>query len=107
MRFKAIQIKGMDAALAEARLNLRPTEPEIEPALAAGIERDFHEKHYREWLDTPVPALGNRTPRAAALDPKPQVPSLKPFSLLAAQTLLGLRSGRRDAGSIWNPIWRK
>ena len=32
----------------------------------ARIQREFYEKHYREWLDVPVPALGHRTPREAA-----------------------------------------
>ena len=27
---------------------------------------EFYERHYRGWLDEPIPALGNRTPRHAA-----------------------------------------
>ena len=27
--------------------------------------REVKEAHYREWIDTPVPALGGKTPRAA------------------------------------------
>ena len=27
---------------------------------------EYYEDHYRKWLDEPVPALGNRTPRHAA-----------------------------------------
>jgi hypothetical protein len=26
----------------------------------------YYEEHYRNWLDEPIPALGNRTPRHAA-----------------------------------------
>lgn len=52
---------GFEKALAE------PPPAEIPlPAEAAGILREFKERHYREWLDLPVPALGGRTPREAA-----------------------------------------
>ena len=56
----------MQAALAESRARPRTAEPEIPPELVAQIQRNFYEKHYREWLDIPVPALGHRTPREAA-----------------------------------------
>jgi len=32
--------------------------------------RDYKNKHYEAWLDTGVPALGNRTPREAAGNPR-------------------------------------
>jgi hypothetical protein len=38
----------------------------IAPEVEAQAVRAFYEKHYREWLDIPVPALGDRTPRHAA-----------------------------------------
>jgi hypothetical protein len=31
-----------------------------------GLLRQAKEAHYRDWIDTPVPALGGRTPRSAA-----------------------------------------
>jgi hypothetical protein len=31
--------------------------------------REYVASYEEEWLDTPVPALGNRTPREAADDP--------------------------------------
>ena len=27
--------------------------------------KDFYDKHYREWLDSPIPALDGKTPRKA------------------------------------------
>jgi len=30
------------------------------------VDRQFYEDHYRKWVDEPLPALGGRTPRAAA-----------------------------------------
>jgi hypothetical protein len=38
--------------------------------LKAKLERELLDRHYREWLDVPVPALDNVTPRQAARDPK-------------------------------------
>jgi hypothetical protein len=32
----------------------------------AGAIRELFDRHYRSWIERPVPALGNRTPRAAA-----------------------------------------
>ncbi|MDO8681357.1 MAG: SEC-C domain-containing protein [Acidobacteriota bacterium] len=66
LRFKAIQVKSVEAMLRSTRADPNPSEPEIDPAVAADIERAFYEKHYREWLDLPVPALDHRTPREAA-----------------------------------------
>jgi hypothetical protein len=36
------------------------------PTEAAGAVRELFDRQYRAWLDRPVPALRNRTPRAAA-----------------------------------------
>lgn len=45
----------------------RPREPEIPPDVEAEVVGAFIERHYRQWLDEPVPALGGRTSREAAL----------------------------------------
>lgn len=66
IRFKAIQVKSREAAAEAARSRSGPFEPELPPEVVAQIQRQFYEKHYREWLDIPVPALGDRTPREAA-----------------------------------------
>ena len=66
IRFKAIQVRSMQAALDEARPRPQPAARDVDPGLAAGLERQYMERHYRDWLDIPVPALGHRTPREAA-----------------------------------------
>ena len=38
---------------------------EVPPEIARQITHDYMDKHYREALDTPLPALGNRSPRQA------------------------------------------
>jgi hypothetical protein len=39
---------------------------EVPPEVRAEILNKFHEQHYRQFLDTPVPMLENKTPRQAA-----------------------------------------
>ena len=39
--------------------------PDDRPDDTAAV-RELYDRHYRSWLDRPLPALGNRTPRAAA-----------------------------------------
>ena len=45
----------------------RPREAadEIPPEIARQIMRDHLDKHYRETLDAPIPALGGKSPRQA------------------------------------------
>lgn len=40
--------------------------PRETPAELRGIEEDLQHRYWEQWLDTRVPALGNRTPRQAA-----------------------------------------
>lgn len=42
-----------------------PNEPEFEPAQGEALEQ-IYLKHCRRWLDEPVPALSNATPRECA-----------------------------------------
>lgn len=41
------------------------TEDEIPPAVAAAAMRQFYDQHYRDWTDTPLPALDGRSPKEA------------------------------------------
>jgi hypothetical protein len=66
IRFQAIQVKSREAAAEAARSRSGPSQPELPPEVVTQIQRAHYEKHYREWLDIPVPALGHRTPREAA-----------------------------------------
>ena len=38
---------------------------EVPPEIAAGIMREFSDRHYRAWIGTPLPALDGRSPRQA------------------------------------------
>jgi hypothetical protein len=39
---------------------------EIPPEVRAEVLSKFHERHYRQFIDSPVPMLENKTPRQAA-----------------------------------------
>ena len=43
-------------------------ELDIPRDVEAELVGEFYDHHYRGWLDTPLPALGVRTPRAATAD---------------------------------------
>ena len=64
---------------------------------------EFYEQHYRRWLDEPVPALGNRTPREAARlkTGRPKlVALLQEFENMAARQRLEGRPAY-DFGWMW------
>jgi uncharacterized protein (DUF2384 family) len=72
--YKATQIESTEALLAQAKSRPDPRAdseherlmqlPEVRQQLDEMLAR-----HYRDWLDSKIPALGNRTPRKAVRDP--------------------------------------
>ena len=65
-RFRAISYEDVEQALKRAPQTNEPKEPDIPIEEQRKILGEYYEDHYRKWLDEPVPALGNRTPRHAA-----------------------------------------
>lgn len=66
VRFRATHYEDVERALEKSRASPKPRRPQIPPEVEAQIVGEFYERHYRDWLDQSVPALGNRTPRQAA-----------------------------------------
>ncbi len=67
VRFRATRYEDVERALEKRRASPEPRPAErVPPEVEARIVGEFYEQHYRDWLDQPVPALGNRTPRHAA-----------------------------------------
>jgi hypothetical protein len=54
--------------LAAARETTKPT-PRMTPREEV-LLRQVKEAHYHDWIDQPIPALGGKTPRAAARSKK-------------------------------------
>jgi hypothetical protein len=66
LRFRAISYGDVEQAIKRAPRTAKPKEPDISVEAQHKILGEYYENHYRKWLDEPVPALGNRTPRHAA-----------------------------------------
>ena len=68
VRYRLTTSQDIEPALAEAedRGPTRRREPEIPAEVEQQIVGEFLERHYRGWVDEPIPALGGRTPRHAA-----------------------------------------
>lgn len=66
--FRASALESPAAVLERARRNPSAPAalPELAPEIKAQIEREMMDAHYRRWLDEPVPALRDTTPREAA-----------------------------------------
>jgi hypothetical protein len=68
VRFKLVKCEDAERAMQRLGASRRRQQPEEEvpPEVQAQVVGEFYEQHYRRWLDQPIPALGNRTPREAA-----------------------------------------
>ena len=63
-------IRTIEQLMAEREAGPAPSaDDEIPPEVAAQITREYMDRHYRETLDAPVPALGGKSPRQAARTP--------------------------------------
>ncbi len=86
----------------------RPARPadEVPPEAAAEIVQAFYERHYRGWLDEPLPALAGRTPREAAglKSGRPKlIALLKDMENLSARERLEGRPSY-DFGWMWGEL---
>ncbi len=67
IRHRATLYESVESAMkAQASPPAKRPEEAVPPAEAARVVAEFKDRHYRAWVDVPVPALGGRTPRHAA-----------------------------------------
>jgi hypothetical protein len=106
--YRATSYEDVEQALARHRPRPSPaaTEAEIPPEVQAEVVGQFYERHYRRWLDEPVPALDDRTPREAA-GLKSARPNL--ISLLKGMESTAERQRREgmpayDVGWMWEEL---
>jgi hypothetical protein len=108
VRFRAMALETLEQTMDELRRD-RPRyaaafEEETPTTHEEGAVRELFDRHYHSWLDRPVPALGNRTPRAAARTPlwrRKVVDLLKQFENTTDRAAL---HGRPPYDFRW--IWR-
>ena len=106
VRYRATSLESVEQAM--ARRPARPTREadEIPPEVQAEVLRAFYDRHYRGWLDTPLPALKGKTPRvtAASKTGKAQVVALlKDLESHAARDRLAGRPAY-DFGWLWGEL---
>ena len=66
VRYRATALETVDQAMNPLR-KPRPMQMLDDPPDSdTAVVRELYDRHYHNWMDRPVPALGNRTPRAAA-----------------------------------------
>ena len=63
---RATSYETVAQALKRAADMPKRPQTEIPPEIEAEIIQEMQDRHYRAWLDQPVPALSGRTPREAA-----------------------------------------
>jgi hypothetical protein len=64
--YRATSHESVQRALERRPARRARPEDEVPPEAAAEILHAFYERHYRGWLDEPLPSLAGRTPREAA-----------------------------------------
>jgi len=103
--YRATSHENVQRAL--ERRPARRARPEDEvPPEAAEIVQTFYDRHYRAWLDEPLPALDGRTPREAASlkSARPKVIALlKEMENLSARERLAGRPAY-DFGWMWGEL---
>lgn len=66
VRFRAISYEDIGQALKRAPAPPTRRKSEVPLEVQAEVLGKFYDEHYHRWLNEPVPAFGNRTPRHAA-----------------------------------------
>jgi hypothetical protein len=66
VRYRATALETLGHTMDELRRERpKPVLEEPTPVDTTAV-RELYDRHYQTWLDRPLPALGNRTPRTAA-----------------------------------------
>lgn len=106
VRHRATTLESVEQALRHRPTPADPEVAEVPPEIVARVAQDYYERHYRGWVDTPLPALGGRTPRAAAASKagRPRlVALLKEMESRAARERLAGRPAY-DFGWMWGEL---
>lgn len=95
MRFRAISYEDVEQAIKRAPKTTKTKEPDIPLEERRRILGEYYENHYRKWLDEPVPALGNRTPRHAA-----RLKTIRPKLIALLKDFESRSERQRRAGQV-------
>jgi len=114
--FSNVRTRRWDEAEKDRPMDERISQPEpveMTPELAAGLQ-EMMDRHYIEWIDTPLPALGGKTPRQACRteagrrqvtmlirtmpDPMGQIPVQVPREAMLSELGLEKESSLKSSG---------
>jgi hypothetical protein len=94
VRFRAISYEDVGQALKRPPATKKKIS-EIPPDVQAEVLGRFYDEHYHKWLDEPVPALGDRTPRHAA-----KLKTMRPKLIALLKDFESHSERQRRAGEI-------
>jgi hypothetical protein len=109
VRYRATALETLEQTMNELRTQPARRSPlaleDVPDEGGAGAVRELFDRHYRSWIDRPVPALGNRSPRVAARAAlwRPKLMDL--LKQLENSAERAARSGRPGYDFDW--IWRE
>ena len=108
VRYRGTALEALEQTMNELRSRAPRRSPlaiEDVPDESASAVRELFDRHYQSWINRPVPALGNRSPRAAARAAlwRPKLVDL--LKRLENSTERSARSGRPGYDFSW--IWRE
>lgn len=102
LRYRVTSTEDMKQTMTRAESRHRTDAPNsLPPDVEAELLHTYYEDHYRAWVDQPVPALDNLTPRQAAGDRRRRpklIGLLKEFENRAAHDA---RAGRPSYDFTW------
>ena len=93
--FRAIRYEDVEQAIKRAPKTTSKQEPDVPIEEQRKILGEFYEQHYGKWLDEPLPALGNRTPRHAA-----RLKTVRPKVIALLKDFEGHSERQRRSGEI-------
>ena len=103
IRFRAEVAEDARQAFADPPPLASPAKSGLPAGLEAELLGQFYDQHYRGWLDLPLPALGGRTPRAAARLKSGRGPLIELLKELENHAEHDRRAGRPAYAVSW--LW--
>lgn len=105
VRFRAISYEDVGQAIKRGPKSTKKETPEIPPDVQAEVLGWFYDDHYHKWLDEPVPALSDRTPRHAT-----KLKTVRPKLITLLKDFESHSERQRRAGEIaydFSWIWKE
>lgn len=101
LRHRSTRFESVEKALEKHRSAPAKPAEEIPPDVAAEVIRQYKDRHYKTWPDTPLPALDGRTPRESA-----GLPALRPRLVDLLKDMENMEArGARPANPAYNFGW--